>query len=562
MPMSFRHSLIGGLRALPGIASRLIRARNGNVAITAAIAAVPLMGFTGAAIDYGLATRLQVKLQAATDATALALCKTDINTDAAILQAQAQLMASDYMLGDKRLAVEPLVITAGPPRKIVVSTHAGVDALFSGFVGSPYLDVGATAQCGTPAPKTFEVALVLDNTGSMNNSSNGMSKIAALRKAASNFVDYVQSNSAFAKNSRISVVPFAITVKLDPTAYATAPWADTAGLSSYHWSNIDKQQAQAAGFRSRFSIFQSLAKVRSSWAWAGCFESMPYPADTQDGIPTGNDGLYVPLLAPDEPDNTPQANNKTGFLDQGQTVYTTSNSYIQDTSSASNCSAQPKFFDAEKQACKYVSPTLITNTSNSPNAPCTSAALQRLTSDGTALKTLINSLQAASNTNIHEGLIWGWRTLSPISVFADGRPYTDATTSKILILMTDGFNVWGTQSTPNKTVYGPGGYIANADGSNVAMLPANYKTATSGTQLRNALDQISLETCTNAKAAGVSIYTIGFSIPTDQIDQQVLTLLKNCASSASQAYVATDSNGLISAFDQIAKSIGSLRLAQ
>ena len=42
----------------------------GNVAIIFSLAAIPLMFMTGAAIDYGFATRLETKLQTATDATA------------------------------------------------------------------------------------------------------------------------------------------------------------------------------------------------------------------------------------------------------------------------------------------------------------------------------------------------------------------------------------------------------------------------------------------------------------------------------------------------------------
>ena len=68
--------------------------------------------------------------------------------------------------------------------------------------------------------------------------------------------------------------------------------------------------------------------------------------------------------------------------------------------------------------------------------------------------------------------------------------------------------------------------------------------------------------CTNAKAAGISIYTIGFSVPSDPIDNQGIGLLKGCASAPSQAFVANDSSSLISAFNQIAQSIGALRLTQ
>ncbi|MDX7951046.1 pilus assembly protein TadG-related protein [Lichenihabitans sp. Uapishka_5] len=546
------------MRAWPGLTRRFFGGRGGNVAVIFAIAMMPLMAFTGVAIDYGLITRLQVKLQAATDATALALCKTDLGTSTATLQAKAVLMMAEYMAGDKRVAAQPLTVTAGPPRKISLTTQAGVDALFSSFVGKPQLDTVATAQCGTPAPKTFEIALVLDTTGSMKNSGGGTTKIAALQAAASNFVDYIKSSKAFASNSRISVTPFAVTVKLDPTAYAAMPWVDSNGLSPSHWTNVDKQQAAAAGFTSRFSIFSALQKAKSTWGWGGCFESLAYPLDTQDGAPTSNSTLYVPMFSPDEPGGV-----GSGSFQQGSTSYDVNNSYLADSNGASGCDAPTDFMAAEKQACKYVAPKVTSSTSIGPNKQCITQPLQRLTGDSTTLKTLINSLQASGNTNIHEGLIWGWRTLSPISVFADGAPYASTTTSKILILMTDGTNAWDLLNSPNKSNYFPGGYLTNADGSSaLAGFPSSYASSTSTTQLRNAIDQITAETCTNIKASGISVYTIGFSVSSDPIDKQGISLLQSCATTSSQAYIANNSTDLMSAFDQIAKSIGSLRLTQ
>ncbi|RZK81496.1 MAG: von willebrand factor type a, partial [Methylobacterium sp.] len=79
---------------------------------------------------------------------------------------------------------------------------------------------------------------------------------------------------------------------------------------------------------------------------------------------------------------------------------------------------------------------------------------------------------------------------------------------------------------------------------------------------RDAVDALTASACRNAKATGISIYTIGFSVPSDPIDSAGLNLLSNCATTASQSFVANDSNSLISAFNQIAASIGTLRLTQ
>ena len=331
---------------------RLMRDRAGQVAIIFGLASVPLLAFTGAAIDYGMATRLQVKLQAATDATALALCQTPTATTTPVLQAQALTTMTGYMGTSVGLIVDPVTVTSNP-RLILLTGHVGQQTYFNKFIGQPTLSVRATSQCGTPVPKTFEIALVLDNTGSMTESSGSQTKMQAVQQAATSFVNYVANNASFASNSRISIVPFAAAVAVDPTAYAAAPWVDTAGASSYHWTNINKAQANALGFTSRLSIFNALKATNSTWGWAGCFETLPYPQNTQDGAPTSNDTLYVPLLAPDEPGT---GSNTYAQWGPNSNPYYSFNSYINDTNGLATCQTPNTFFGAESLACKYVNP--------------------------------------------------------------------------------------------------------------------------------------------------------------------------------------------------------------
>ncbi len=573
--------------------SRFRTSIDGNIAMIFALSSLPLLAFTGVAVDYGLATRLQTKLQAAADATALGLCQTPLATTTATLQTQAGIVSLDYMGATSGVMVDTLAVTSNP-RKITLTTHIRSKTFFPKFTGVSVPLVSASSQCATPLPKTFEIALVLDNTGSMAESSGSQSKIQAVQQAASSFVDYVKSNGAFSTSSRIAIVPFAAAVAIDPSVSgtATASWVDTMGLSTYHWSNIDATIARRLGFTSRLSIFQALKNSNSSWAWAGCFETPPYPQNVQDGAPStsntqaGWNTLYVPLFAPDEPGagnatySCWSTNGSTNCNSNSIAAYTF-NSYIDDTGASSLCSNAPTdFLMAERQPCKYATRTNAQPTSygtytglpNGPNYQCVSKPLQRLTSDSTVLKNLISSMTAAGSTNIHDGMMWGWRTLSPISVFADGAPYSAANstsptaTNKVMILMTDGTNTWPTtnyNSYNGYSQYFTLGYIQNADGTTPSTrLPSGYQTVTSATQQRNALDELTLEACTNAKAAGISIYTIGFSIPSDPIDSQGVTMLKNCATSSSQAFIANDSNSLIAAFGQIAASIGSLRISQ
>ncbi|MCJ2058691.1 pilus assembly protein TadG-related protein, partial [Methylobacterium sp. J-048] len=101
--------------------SAFTRHRGGNVAILFAFLSVPMLMFGGVAIDYGFATRLETKLQAATDGTALLLCQTPLSTSTADLNTMAQTAMTGAM-GAPNLVVDPLTITSNP-RQITLTTH-------------------------------------------------------------------------------------------------------------------------------------------------------------------------------------------------------------------------------------------------------------------------------------------------------------------------------------------------------------------------------------------------------------------------------------------------------
>ena len=64
-------------------------AERGNVVITFAMATIPMVGFVGAAVDYSHANSIKAALQAALDATALAMSKTAGKLNATDLQTKS-----------------------------------------------------------------------------------------------------------------------------------------------------------------------------------------------------------------------------------------------------------------------------------------------------------------------------------------------------------------------------------------------------------------------------------------------------------------------------------------
>ena len=72
-------------------------ARSGNVAITFAMATLPIIGGVGAAVDYSHANSVKVALQAALDSTALMLSKEAATDTSSALQSDALGVAVLYI---------------------------------------------------------------------------------------------------------------------------------------------------------------------------------------------------------------------------------------------------------------------------------------------------------------------------------------------------------------------------------------------------------------------------------------------------------------------------------
>ena len=63
--------------------------------------------------------------------------------------------------------------------------------------------------------------------------------------------------------------------------------------------------------------------------------------------------------------------------------------------------------------------------------------------------------------------------------------------------------------------------------------------------------------CTNAKAAGVIIYTVAFRLENDPTSQSIL---KGCASAQDKYFLASNGAILITTFQQIARQLNKLRV--
>jgi Flp pilus assembly protein TadG len=144
----------------------------------------------------------------------------------------------------------------------------------------------------------------------------------------------------------------------------------------------------------------------------------------------------------------------------------------------------------------------------------------------TKLNSTVTNMSAGGATNQTIGLAWAWQTMT------DGNPMNSGSlpqyTSQILIILSDGLN------TQDRWT-------------------GNGSTEDSGTDTRMT------KVCTNAKAAGITIYAVFVDIGGTQGNSSVLA---NCATDANHYFDLTSASQITTAFNEIATQITQLRVAK
>ena len=177
-----------------------------------------------------------------------------------------------------------------------------------------------------------------------------------------------------------------------------------------------------------------------------------------------------------------------------------------------------------------------------------------LTNDKAALKSAIDSYVASGATAGHLGTAWAWYLLSPnwasvLPSASQPSSYGATDTQKIAILMTDGeYNV---EYCNNSSTTGASAPDKNANGGNSSKLSCSSANGSSTVQAR--------QLCTGMKDAGITVYTVGFAIPSGSTADQTMA---QCATSPGHYYSASSGEQLKQAFRDIALKISALYLAK
>lgn len=248
--------------------SRFRKDASGNVAVMFGFVAIPMIGIAGACVDYARASSARTSLNAAVDSAALMVARDATKLTDSQLQTRAEAMIRANLAGnsDARLGTYTVAINRSA-RTVNVTANTSVETSLTKVIGFDTIPVSSTAQSAWGTNRV-ELALVLDNTGSMASSS----KMTELKKASLDLLKIMKDASVEADQIRISVVPFATQVRL-PTTYKDSPWL-----------RYDMTKGSGAN-----------RKTITKATWEGCISDRDKPYDVSDaGAVSGQNATLFP----------------------------------------------------------------------------------------------------------------------------------------------------------------------------------------------------------------------------------------------------------------------------
>nr|WP_246771196.1 vWA domain-containing protein [Aestuariivirga sp. YIM B02566] len=526
----------------------------GNVAIFTALAALPLLVAAGVAIDTARASRSHNTLQVAVDSAALAAASSDKVNMAGLTTAQKatrkkelENLARNYVKSNYADEGAEATITVDvTDTTLTVTGQKLYPTTLMGLVGYKTVDIDARAEVNLQGgiSENIEIILVMDTTGSMDQNN----RLRDAKQAAKDLITTVLGDAKSDSKVKFALVPFSGSVNVGADKLNSG-WIDTTGkasVSKVNFTDTNYHNMQA---------WNDMKYVNSKGQtvplpWNGCVEARLGNLAVNDTVPTAatGDTLFTPYMAPDEPDS----------------FY---NNYISQSNEEKDLTGSKT--DAKRQAnqVKYATKTFTSLTgATGPWSNCAASAIVPLTTDRSVIESGIDAMQARGSTVLPEGLMWGWRVMSPNLPFTEGAAYTDKKWRKVLVFMTDGENDVGAGlNSLNGSYY-------TAYGFATAPTAKNRFGTTNSSSANSQLDSKLTTACTNLKAnaepredpknkaktiPSIEVYTIAFQAPS-----AAKTLLKSCATSEGYYIDAANGTELKDAFKAIGARLKTMYLSK
>lgn len=442
---------------------RVLADRRGGAAVFLVVALVPLVGTVGLAVDSSVGYLLRSRLSKSLDAAGLAAGR-------AAFDSNSEALARSYFDANfgagSAAAVTGFTFTVDSTMHFArLTAQAETSTYFMKIFGQEKMVVSASTEIERETTG-MELALVLDNTGSMAGS-----KFTTMRNAALDLVGTLYGTDSTIENLWVSVVPFVTSVNIGTANKAWIKATDPArSTPATSWSKTGS----------------------TSVVWAGCVKARANPLDTSETPPSG--GLF------------------SSYRWEG---------------------SLPKGFTDLNLDCP--------------------AEILPLTDTRSTVDAALNKMAVApgySGTATNFGLVWGWRTLSPLwrglwSGSAAKLPldYDTDMMKKVVVVLTDGenqllYNQYGGFGLPSSQ-----GFTAT-----------EQSTPVLNTRMQTICDAM--------EAKNIQIFTIMFGMVDTPKSKVAKKLLEDCKSSDGMFFDAVTNADLVKAFKTIGGQLANLRIVK
>lgn len=496
------HKLICDFKILM---NRFQRNEDGAVAMIYGPMAIVLLLAAGVSIDYARGYLVKKEIARALDAAVLAAGSLPEDDEDAMRTLAEQYFDANISASTKQ-DYDPQIVLTLSNNQVTVTSSANVPTILMRLAGHDNMIVNEKSVAGRTLVNV-EVALVLDNTGSMSWSG----KLSSLKTAAKKLVDTLYEPAGSDEHVKFALVPFSGAVNIG-TSNETATWFDKDGDSVAAQEDYpDDAEYDWDSTLNGLSAFDVLDRYDESWN--GCVRA-------RVGTALNDEGDTVDLDLWDIPYDSTNVNTKWA---------------------------------------PHVKPIHLWNGSNDPEDidddnilqmitfehSCTTKEILPLTNEEDTIKSKIDNMEARGGTNIPVGLVWGWRVLSSAAPFTEGESYSNALNKKVIVLLTDGQNDLGTYSFSKWAYYSAYG------------MP-KYNHLGTNSWLGGALDDKLEQLCTNVKSKDILIYSITFAVT----NTNTQNLMRNCATRTDMYFNSPNGDALEDAFEQIATGLQKLRLSK
>lgn len=415
---------------------------HGGVALIAAALIVVLLAATGAAIDVSRSLDSRQRLQTALDASLLAAASESLKDEDTIKRKVLETFTARRSWG-KELSNVTVELAIGEDSIEGVATADYANTLL-GAVWRDRMTVRVASQVKA-GQRDIEVALVLDNTGSMAS----QNRMGIMKASVNNFISEMQKldRESSTTTVKVGLVPYETRVRLD-TSLRNEPWLNFDEIIAHLEEKAAEEKegrgrgrgrGWGRGGRRGGEENEQQGKVTEDDArnaWEGCvWDRRVIGMNRYDS--------HIDMVMADENTHYPATLLKHQV--DGNSV---------------------KMWES-----------------------CDLTAVLPLTDNFVEARTRVATMRPDGYTNVGLGLIWGWNLVDPAAPFTEGKAYTDPKVLKFIVLLTDGDNTFNRR-----------GYTEDPH--------EKWGQDYAGRFNRGMRDESTEDTCANLKKTPIKVFTI------------------------------------------------------